>query len=230
MGMWLPETCWAVFKRQVINLRSCCILLVDSVQSSSETSVPIYRNWWFHIADGNLPFHRRPKLSLLHASFPTNFLYVRLVSCLTVNAPLLSPLHEQKITNCCSCHRSPVPVCILFASTSIRTLLFWYKQTGVRECKVAYTLSPWRGLNSPTGHGGTPIRPPLLASLSDVSTWNKLSTRIPIKALSIPSGAHSHTTNSAQYTIHARQVATNCNTALLHCMPQYVRTYVRTVL
>jgi hypothetical protein len=27
------RTCWAVFKRQVINLRSCCILLVDSVES-----------------------------------------------------------------------------------------------------------------------------------------------------------------------------------------------------
>ena len=33
MGMRMPETCWDVFKRQVINLRSCCILLVDSVES-----------------------------------------------------------------------------------------------------------------------------------------------------------------------------------------------------
>jgi len=33
MGMRMPETCWAVFKRQVIKLRSCCILLVDSVES-----------------------------------------------------------------------------------------------------------------------------------------------------------------------------------------------------
>jgi len=33
MGMRMPETRWAVFKRQVINLRSCCILLVDSVES-----------------------------------------------------------------------------------------------------------------------------------------------------------------------------------------------------
>jgi hypothetical protein len=32
LGMRMPETCWAVFKRQVINLRSCCILLVDSVE------------------------------------------------------------------------------------------------------------------------------------------------------------------------------------------------------
>ena len=28
-------TCWAVSKRQVINLRSCCILLVDSVERTS---------------------------------------------------------------------------------------------------------------------------------------------------------------------------------------------------
>ena len=29
MGMRMPETCWAVFKRKVINLRNCCIWLVD---------------------------------------------------------------------------------------------------------------------------------------------------------------------------------------------------------
>jgi hypothetical protein len=33
MGMMMPETCWAVFKRQVINLRSCCIWLVDSAEN-----------------------------------------------------------------------------------------------------------------------------------------------------------------------------------------------------
>ena len=33
MGMRMPETSWAVFRRQVINLRSCCIWLVDSVES-----------------------------------------------------------------------------------------------------------------------------------------------------------------------------------------------------
>ena len=32
MGMRMSETCWAVFKRQVIKLRSCCIWLVDSVE------------------------------------------------------------------------------------------------------------------------------------------------------------------------------------------------------
>jgi hypothetical protein len=32
-SMRMPETFWAVFKRQVINLRSCCILLVNSVES-----------------------------------------------------------------------------------------------------------------------------------------------------------------------------------------------------
>jgi len=29
MGVRTPETCWAVHKRQVINLRNCCIWLVD---------------------------------------------------------------------------------------------------------------------------------------------------------------------------------------------------------
>jgi hypothetical protein len=33
MGMRKSETCWALFKRQVINLRSCCIFFVDSVES-----------------------------------------------------------------------------------------------------------------------------------------------------------------------------------------------------
>jgi len=35
MGMRMPETCGALFKLQVINLRSCCILLVDSVEDRS---------------------------------------------------------------------------------------------------------------------------------------------------------------------------------------------------
>jgi len=33
MGMRMPETCWAVSERQVMNLKSCCILLVDSVEN-----------------------------------------------------------------------------------------------------------------------------------------------------------------------------------------------------
>jgi hypothetical protein len=33
MGMRVPETCCPVFRRQVINLRICCIWLVDSVES-----------------------------------------------------------------------------------------------------------------------------------------------------------------------------------------------------
>ena len=32
-GILMPETCWAAFKWQVINLRICCIWLVDSVES-----------------------------------------------------------------------------------------------------------------------------------------------------------------------------------------------------
>jgi hypothetical protein len=32
MSMRMPKTCWAVFKRQVINLKNCCIWLVDSFE------------------------------------------------------------------------------------------------------------------------------------------------------------------------------------------------------
>jgi len=32
MGMRMPETCSAVFKRQAINLSNCCIWLVDSFE------------------------------------------------------------------------------------------------------------------------------------------------------------------------------------------------------
>jgi hypothetical protein len=32
MGMKMPETCWAVSTRQAINLRNCCIWLVDSFE------------------------------------------------------------------------------------------------------------------------------------------------------------------------------------------------------
>jgi hypothetical protein len=52
MGMRMPETCRAVFKRQVLNLRYCCIWLVDSVESmmmhglanpkSSGSILPLY--------------------------------------------------------------------------------------------------------------------------------------------------------------------------------------------
>ena len=33
MGMRMSETCWAVFKWQVVNLKICCFWLVDSVES-----------------------------------------------------------------------------------------------------------------------------------------------------------------------------------------------------
>ena len=40
MGMRMPETCWAVSKWQVINLRICCIWLVDSVESMMMHGIP----------------------------------------------------------------------------------------------------------------------------------------------------------------------------------------------
>jgi hypothetical protein len=34
MGMRMPETCWTVFKRQVINFKNCRMWLVDSVENN----------------------------------------------------------------------------------------------------------------------------------------------------------------------------------------------------
>jgi hypothetical protein len=36
MGVRMPEKCWAVSKRQVMKLRSCCIWLVDSFENTLE--------------------------------------------------------------------------------------------------------------------------------------------------------------------------------------------------
>jgi len=42
MGMKTPKTCWAVHKCQVINLRSCCIWLVDLFEKYSSMSAEIF--------------------------------------------------------------------------------------------------------------------------------------------------------------------------------------------
>jgi hypothetical protein len=44
MGMRMPETCWAVSKWQAINLWSCCILLVDSVEKIFDDFSPSVLN------------------------------------------------------------------------------------------------------------------------------------------------------------------------------------------
>jgi len=49
MGMRMLETCWAVFKRQVINLRSFCIWLVDSVESMMMHGLAIPKNTYFYV-------------------------------------------------------------------------------------------------------------------------------------------------------------------------------------
>jgi len=73
MGMRIPKTCWAVFKRQVINLRNCCICLVDSFECM--------------MMHGLANPKRKKKHSCLkkgvkHASTTTNFLtFLSLISC-----------------------------------------------------------------------------------------------------------------------------------------------------
>jgi hypothetical protein len=41
IGRKAPETCWASHKRQVINLRNCCILLVDLFESLAKWYVGV---------------------------------------------------------------------------------------------------------------------------------------------------------------------------------------------
>jgi len=50
-GNTMPETCWAVSKRQVINLRGCCILLVDSVEKMIVFFVLVNSLWWQSVAE-----------------------------------------------------------------------------------------------------------------------------------------------------------------------------------
>jgi len=47
-GMRMPEICWAVFKRQVINLRSWCIWLVDLVEKIKKNSLHLLVNHFSH--------------------------------------------------------------------------------------------------------------------------------------------------------------------------------------
>ena len=90
MGMRMPETCWAVFKWQVINLRSCCIWLVDSVESmmmhglaNPKKKVKLTLYCLLVTVD--------PHLSCaLHCSYKNNLLYCLLV---TVDPHLSCALH-----------------------------------------------------------------------------------------------------------------------------------------
>jgi hypothetical protein len=58
MDMRMPETCWAVFKWQVMNLRNCCIWLIDSVEITglfmkSQVHYNCYKDhqWTLHYAN-----------------------------------------------------------------------------------------------------------------------------------------------------------------------------------
>jgi hypothetical protein len=48
MGMRMPETCWAVFKRQATNLRNCCIWLVDSFECDLVFETVMYELFILH--------------------------------------------------------------------------------------------------------------------------------------------------------------------------------------
>jgi hypothetical protein len=62
MGMRMPETCWVVFKLQVIILRNWFIWLVDSVEK-------LNRDLWWNIPDGGNPNHSEIKHSQYHSVY-----------------------------------------------------------------------------------------------------------------------------------------------------------------
>ena len=53
IGMRIPEICWAVFKRQIINLRNCCIWLVDSFEYMimHGLTIPKFLRFYVHFFD-----------------------------------------------------------------------------------------------------------------------------------------------------------------------------------
>jgi len=98
MGMRMPETCWAVFKWQVINLRSCCIWLVDSDESMMMHGLanPKFLNWllclsskhsWSNNIGRFFPAVKQlwHEANLLHPSGPevkNEWLYLQSLICL----------------------------------------------------------------------------------------------------------------------------------------------------
>jgi len=89
MGMRMPETCWAVFKGQVLNLRSCCILLIDSVENILHLcSKPTNAHWWIMLYHISIFTHMFRSLLLPPSGFFTRIL------------TLTSPLHYMPIFKC----------------------------------------------------------------------------------------------------------------------------------
>ena len=62
MGMRTPETCWAVFERQAINLRNCCIWLVDSFECMKMHGLPKpkFTVSWSVVLINNVGCYRMP--------------------------------------------------------------------------------------------------------------------------------------------------------------------------
>jgi hypothetical protein len=56
MGVRMPETRWPVCKRQVINSRNCCILLVDSVESLCRLLFKTPHHLGFRITHSDTPY------------------------------------------------------------------------------------------------------------------------------------------------------------------------------
>ena len=143
MGMRMPETCWAVSKRQVINLKSCCIWLVDSVENTFKVfCYPLHPSYSFIFLEFFLSSFVSYYLNLIlscfffHYSLPISFFVVHFLysllfpvfrSSLLLLSPLLSIPHFPSLLSflpCLSCYcfnaryrRHPIPSFVIQLGT-----------------------------------------------------------------------------------------------------------------
>jgi hypothetical protein len=97
MGVRTPETCWAVHKRQVINLRNCCIQLVDLRRLSTiNQSSQSHQNKQLHAADRII--HERPLVPSQTNKFPELYVTVNLINvfitAIRISLPQATCIHS----------------------------------------------------------------------------------------------------------------------------------------
>jgi len=83
MGMRMPESCWAVFKWQAINLRNCCIWLDDSSECSLNIAFASYITFRLNAFEQNsiLGPHLSNKSSALQEAQHDMYILLKKLSC-----------------------------------------------------------------------------------------------------------------------------------------------------
>jgi len=76
MGMRMPETCWTVFKWQVIHLRICFIWLVDSVESMMMHEIANPKSW--KVTECTQPLFYALVTFLIKLAYIKNYIPIRI--------------------------------------------------------------------------------------------------------------------------------------------------------